>query len=97
MAGYIPSTPVLLALVLVAYPNHGQALWCSEPSEPYCIDDFDGFTRMEFDSCRYDVEAYLRDVEDYVRCLADEQERVSDQANEAVEKFNCLASGESYC
>lgn len=87
-----------LSAGMVAFvPAAAQALWCSEPSQPYCIDDYDGFTRTEFDSCRYDVEAYLRDVRQYVECLQEEQQKVSGEADEVIENFNCLASGESYC
>ena len=78
-------------------PSTAHALICSEPSEPYCIDDFDGFDRMEFESCRSDVESYLQNVEDYIDCMRREQQRVSEDANDVIEKFNCLAAGETYC
>lgn len=96
--GCLGTVLAALASVCVAFtPTTGQALWGSEPTQPYCINDYDGFTRDEYDSCRSDVEAYLRDVEDYINCLRKEQNRVSDEANDVIDKFNCLASGESYC
>ncbi len=87
-----------MASILVPISGAHAFLYCSEPTEPYCLDGSGYFDdRWAFDSCRNDVEQFVREAEDYVDCLEDEQSEVIDQANKAIERFNCRAEGGSYC
>lgn len=69
--------------------------YCSEPSEPYCVssrytyeDDY------RFKSCKRNVENYLQELAEYAQCVANEAQK---NAQETIKKFNCYASGKSYC
>lgn len=83
--------------VTVAYPAEA-SMYCPEPSEPVCIDSFGTFdNEFSFDQCRTDVENFVSDVEDYVDCLDQEQQMKIDEANRAIERFNCKAQGDNFC
>mgnify|MGYP003644857852 CR=1 FL=1 len=101
-----------LGLLVTAPPNASaavQAYYCSEPIEPYCIDAYGTFENdYSFQSCRRDVQNYLSDVADYEQCVIDEVRRVADEAQmdvdnvrreaeDALERFNCKAEGNSFC
>lgn len=67
---------------------------CFEPSEPFCLGygSFDG--KYKFNSCRDSVEDYLEDLDEYTLCVINESK---EKAEEAIEKFNCKARGETFC
>lgn len=100
---------LLLAVLIFAA---GQRTWaydmmyyCTEPSEPDCIDwDHNFKDQFAFDMCRSEVESYVSEVESYISCLNDEisniqshQQETQGKAGEVIEKFNCHARGESFC
>ena len=73
-------------------------MFCSEPSEPYCVDGNGYFDdESQFNSCKSEVEDYLSDVKTYTQCLTDESNDAVRKSNDIVEKFNCRAAGKSYC
>ena len=73
-------------------------MFCSEPSEPYCVDGSGYFDdKYSFESCKSDVESYVQDIADYVECLRVEQNEKIQKSNDIMEKFNCRAEGQSYC
>lgn len=89
---------VLIGFATLTFtPSHAYVL-CNEPREPYWVDGNGYFDdEGQFNSCKSEVEDYLRDVKDYTQCLADEQTKTVQQSNQIVEKFNCRAAGKSYC
>lgn len=98
------STGALAALLLGAFMPSAvaQSLYCSEPSEPYCIDAYGTFDNdWSFRSCRDEVERYLEEVDRYAQCLIDEAQREIDdarrEADDVIERFNCKAQGNTYC
>lgn len=67
--------------------------FCYEPSEPFCINN-EISSNYDFNSCKRQVENFIREMQDYSQCLLEtNQEKVSN----VIEKFNCQASGESFC
>jgi hypothetical protein len=86
----------------IATANSSYAYYCSEPSEPSCIDML-GISRdqFSFDMCKSEVESYLADVDAYKNCLISEAnskiEETSSEASSVIDKFNCYARGESIC
>jgi hypothetical protein len=82
------------ALVYAVWSMPAHAMFCSEPSEPYCVNSFGAFTDgYDFEDCKRDVESYADDVNDYVECLRDEQQAAIDAYNDAVNAFNRRARG----
>lgn len=72
--------------------------YCSEPSEPSCLRYGSGFSsQSEFDSCKWEVERYLRNARDYQQCLQNEIDEAARAAKRAVEKFNCYAEDRTVC
>ncbi|MGX3010968.1 hypothetical protein ACWIUD_05310 [Helicobacter sp. 23-1044] len=66
-----------------------------QPSEPYCVDSkYTYEDEYRFKSCKREVERYLQDLDKYVVCVANEAQ---EQAQKTINKFNCYASGESFC
>lgn len=87
-----------VAMALLGPIGDARAYFCSEPSEPYCVDGSGYFDdQYEFDRCKSEVESYVSDVETYSQCLATQRNQAIEKANEVVEKFNCRAEGRSYC
>ena len=102
----------LVAFLLTGLSSAG-ARACYEPSSspPSCTMQYgnDGFSdEWEFDSCKRDIERYKQEHEEWISCLNDELEDLSHQVDQAVstsqenvgnavKKFNCKASAESYC
>ena len=88
-------------VLMVNSPQSAYA-YCSEPSEPSCLDTL-GLMQDEmwFNMCRSEVASYVSDVEDYIGCrireVKSEQTDLTQKANEAIERFNCYASGNSFC
>lgn len=69
--------------------------YCYEPSEPYCVRQYGGFSSdYEYQDCRRSVERFQTDVQDYLSCV---ENAAVDSINEVVEKFNCRARGDTYC
>lgn len=87
-------TAALLAALI--QPGASVAMYCSEPSAPYCL-NMDFSDKYDFESCQRKMKSYLSDVEDYRECLINESEETLEEANKAVKKFNCRAKGESLC
>lgn len=67
--------------------------YCTEPREPSCISSSIAFETLS-DFCRSDVEDYIRDLEEYSDCVLRES---YEKAKEALDKYNCYASGEDFC
>lgn len=91
------TTALLSALV---QPGASVAMYCSEPSAPYCLNrDFSD--EYDFESCQRNMKAYLEEVDEYRECLLNEATEKSnealEEANDAIKKFNCRARGESLC
>lgn len=99
---------LLLCLVVIVAGvfGGGQASaylgYCSEPTEPSCVDML-GLSRDQFffDMCRNEIETYLSDIDDYIACrvgeLEDERRDLNRKADEYIERFNCYARGEDFC
>lgn len=100
---------VSFAILLPTSNADAQAYYCTEPNEPYCVDSYGTFEDdYRFQSCRREMESYLREVERYEQCVVDEIRRIADEAQmdvdrvrrdaeDALERFNCKAEGNSYC
>jgi hypothetical protein len=72
--------------------------YCSEPSTPFCLSMLGmGHDNLTFQMCRSSMESYKREVEEYKSCLFDEGKDAIDDYNKAVRKFNCYASGQTFC
>lgn len=68
---------------------------CLEPSEPYCVSSkYTYENESRFNSCKWEVERYLQELERYAICVANESK---EKMQDTVDKFNCYASGKSYC
>ena len=81
----------VLAILLAS--QAGLFAFCIEPSMPYCVDSFGDFDDdYDFQTCKGGLESYLKDSNDYLQCIA-----TKTKAKEVISKFNCKASGESYC
>jgi hypothetical protein len=70
--------------------------FCSEPRPPWCANH--GFNdKSSYESCRREMETYLRDVENYLECLRKKAKDTADESDKAVQRFNCNAEGRSVC
>ena len=69
---------------------------CFEPDPPWCLNG-SLKSEYEFESCRTQMEHYVREVNDYVRCLDRAQDAAIRESNEAVRRFNCKAKGNTFC
>lgn len=88
----------LSILALSAPPSAGFGSYCSKPRPPWCIDQSSTYKdQFAFSGCRSDVQSYVSDVDRYVDCLSDEQRDAINTSNRVVKRFNCKASGQSYC
>jgi hypothetical protein len=92
--------PVMVALsaTFMVGPAAGfaQQPGCYEPDPPWCLNS-SLKTDYEFDSCRSEMESYVREVNNYVRCLDRAQDAAIRESNDAVRRFNCKAKGSSFC
>lgn len=66
---------------------------CFEPTEPRCV-NWDFNSQYDFENCQRQVRRYLQELQEYAQCVANE---IVKKQNEVIMKFNCRASGESYC
>lgn len=92
------------AFSLLLLTTNAASAYCSEPSAPYCAQQWDAFdSEYDFDSCKSDMKSYENAVDDYVQCLRREVEEAADEArrkgadalstyNNAVEAFNRRAN-----
>ena len=53
--------------------------------------------QSDFESCKSEVEDYVRNVKSFSQCLVDANDEAVRKSNEIIEKFNCRAAGKSYC
>ena len=84
-----------MRLVLFMILFNSLNAFCIEPNEPFCVDSSYAYqNEYSFDSCRYEVERYLESLDDYMKCVADDS---LNKAEEIIKKFNCYASGKTYC
>ena len=92
-------TSVVVLSAFQTTPVNAQAgYYCSEPSPPYCIDSYGTFDdEWSFNRCKNEVESYLSEVASFQNCLADWHSAAGDEADAAIEKFNCKAQGNSFC
>lgn len=88
-------------------------LYCSSPRKPSCVNAYGTFDEsFSFEICRSYMERFLRDVDRYAECINDQAQQAIDEiveeaqreiaeareeADEAVELFNCKAQGNSIC
>ncbi|WP_309086405.1 hypothetical protein [Chelativorans sp.] len=80
--------------LLLAAPKGAQAAYCSEPSAPYCAEQYGEFDDgYEFERCKSEMESYRADVESYLDCLREASEQALSEYNDAVESFNRRARG----
>lgn len=82
---------------------------CFEPTEPYCIRAIGTFEdQFAYNSCLSQMEGFQADTVSYQACRQDEARQAieeanrdisntSDTLNDAVEYWNCKASGNSFC
>lgn len=83
---------VAAALLLSGISPASAFGYCNEPRQPSCL----SFGEPD-DFCRRAVQSYLKDGESYIDCLDRKQDETIDQMNAAVRKFNCKASGQTFC
>jgi len=76
---------MLTVVILISQPARAGYGICFKPSEPYCLDAPD-----IQDSCRYEIETYLRAYDNYLDCVAKD---VADDKKKAVDKWNCRIKG----
>ena len=91
---------ILFGLLLMAWDaSPAKALtFCSRPRTPYCVDSFSTFDdEFAFQSCRTEVESFVRDTKRYAECLDEERADAARDANKAVKQFNCKARRETFC
>lgn len=77
---------ITLIIASAVFPAaHAQI--CLKPSEPYCLDatDID-------ESCRWEVESYLRELDTYFDCLSN---GVLAEKKKVINKWNCRIKGHS--
>lgn len=67
--------------------------FCHEPTEPNCL-NWNFNSQSDFEHCKRQVEWYLQELQEYAQCVVNEAVR---KQNEAIGKFNCRASGNSFC
>lgn len=90
------SLALLLTILVSASP--ALAAYCSEPSEPYCLDILDDASdRSDIESCRWEVESFVSDSQEYVRCLKQAADEAVEKSNDSITKYNCRARRESFC
>lgn len=94
--------------VIALFPSLAAAN-CFSPEQPYCLTAYGTFEDdYSFSRCRSDMDSFREDVGEYSRCLLQELDDFADEQTEkrdasvaeyeaAVEYFNCMASGNSYC
>ena len=94
----------VFSLAALSFPETSEAFigYCTEPEPPYCLDAFGTFDdEWSFNRCKADMESYLSDVDHYTDCIIQEAREKASQAaseaNEAIERFNCKAQGNSFC
>lgn len=91
-------TFALLLLVLSTCPCPTLAAFCSEPSEPYCINSLDDDSDADdIENCRWRVQSFVRETESYLACLREAADGAVEKSNDVVRKYNCRARRESYC
>jgi|GEM_PF-2383748 len=93
---------VLAVTMSVAAPAHAGMNFCTEPTEPYCLSSLSlNLTELSFNTCKMQVKTYVSEIEEYKECLVrDAKMKISektDEANAVIRKFNCIASGQSFC
>lgn len=82
---------IILTLLFVVLSINAYA-FCSEPSKPYCVSSYGNFnSSSEFESCKYNVERYVRDASDYMECLSKEINETQDEVKDVVNNFNNMA------
>ena len=67
--------------------------YCSEPMEPNCL-NWNFNSQSDFEHCKRQVKWYLQELQAYTQCVLNEAVQ---KQNEVIRKFNCRASGESFC
>lgn len=99
---FLASLLTVAATVFPLNDAHAQYGYCSEPSEPSCLDML-GISRDEFSFqlCPSEVESYVDDVKRYIDCLVMEVKSTRAKQNrkvdDVIERFNCYASGNDFC
>lgn len=90
---------VIVALSMLALGNSSaHARRCWRPDPPSCLDYYGTFEDdFSFENCKREMESYLDEVTTYQECLQKDINEIADEANEQIKKFNCKASGESFC
>lgn len=88
-----------LSILAMSFPAPSYAtFYCTAPSEPFCLRmSYTYDNEHSFDSCRRSMLNYQEDVVDYQQCLEEEYQRALEELEEAIEHWNCRASGKSFC
>ena len=88
--------PMMAWLALADCATPAWAYWCSEPSEPSCM-----MYGKPDSYCEHEVRRYVNEERDYRQCVKDDANQKIDEsverANRIVQRWNCHASGSSYC
>lgn len=94
LASVVATSIAINALLTPASASFGG--FCSEPQPPWCLN---GSLKDEyaFQSCRSEVQGYVKSAEHYADCLRDEANRAIRKANDVVRQFNCKAKGQTFC
>lgn len=67
--------------------------YCREPMKPICIGSSTSFKTFK-NSCRDNVEDYIKNLERYTECVVSESRN---KIQEAIDSYKCYASGENFC
>lgn len=92
--------PIVLLLLGLLGPADAEAAFCSKPQEPWCVREgvfSDRDRRDWFDRCRPEIRRFVDEVESYQDCLAAAARQAAEEARSAIRRFNCQASGASFC
>ena len=68
---------------------------CIEPPEPTCVARLSTFSdKPSMKRCQKEIKSFISNVELWLECKGLEKEQ---QAEKAIEQFNCISRGEDPC
>lgn len=85
------------ALLALAVTPAAAQMFCTRPTAPYCVRSGSSLDQYSFDSCRSEMEVYRARMREYLSCLDLEKQDMLREFNRSVDKFNCMAQGNSFC
>ena len=63
--------------------------FCTEPSEPYCVNVFSTFrSSYDFEACKSEVQLYIAHINEYIECLNKHVNDKNSEAKAVIRNFN---------